>query len=299
MRNSRLGPSSLPNNEGLAEQPPRMTARRRCGRMALLPFPDDCVAPMPSPKLFAPILIVLAALALGGSAQAAGSPRDQSGRLIPRLGPATIDRLTRRMDADAALHRLLAVCPADVYRRRAGTAAGVSLEACGRRPDQCLAQCLDRGSPDACFTLAGIVQAAPHLDPLYGESLYQMACAAGDAAGCVNRAAGLRNASYAGDPYPKQPDARRSVCQFRSFAIGCDAGGAWGCTMRGQAYARGEGVPADVAAARRDFARACALGPLFAACTFAKKQLEELHKPAAPGAGAKTIQIRDDGGQTP
>ena len=249
------------------------------------------------PYRFAAGLFLSGLVALGASAQAASPPRDQNGNLIPRLAPATVDRLARRMDGDAAVRRLLALCPADVYRRRVGPGSGATQAVCGRRPEQCLALCLERGSADACFSLAGIVQATPRLDPLYGESLYQMACAAGDATGCVNRAAGLRNASYAGDPYPKRPAARRLTCQFKSFSLGCEAGGAWGCTMRGQAYALGEGVPADAAAARRDFTRACALGPRFAACSFAKKRIEELGKPApdAPGSGAvKSIPISDD-----
>lgn len=248
-----------------------------------------------SSRAVARLALIAVLVALPAAAPAASPPRDQAGRIIPRLAPATIGRLVRRMDASPALHRLLALCPADAYRKLgSGTAAGVTQAACGRGAERCLALCLERAGADACFTLAGIVQAAPRLDPLYAESLYQMACAAGDAAGCVNRAAGLRNTSYAGDPFPKRPAAGRLACQLKSFSLGCAANDPWGCTMRGQAELLGEGQPADAAAARRDFAKACAADPQFAACTYAKKLMEGMGKPPAGLGGVKTIPISDE-----
>ena len=149
------------------------------------------------------------------------------------------------------------------------------LAACGADPQKCLADCLEFSNGSACFALAAIVQAGD-LDPMVGENLCQMACSSGDVAGCVNRAAGLRNTTYPNDPYPKRPAAAREACQYKSFSIGCEANDPWGCAMRGQARALGEGVPANAAAARRDYATSCKISPDFAACTFAKRALAEM-----------------------
>ena len=208
---------------------------------------------------------------------------EQDGAIVPPLDKPTADRIARHMEADPALKGLLAICPADAWRRRGDLTHSppITPAACAKTPDTCLADCLEFSSGHACYALARVMQKTREADPLTGETLYQLACAAGDESGCVNRAAGLRNTHFAGDPYPKVPAAAREACQLKSFAIGCDADDPWGCAMRGQAYALGEGTPADAAAARRDYAKACAKDQKFAACGFAKGGLAEMEKPGA------------------
>ena len=208
---------------------------------------------------------------------------EQDGSVFPTLDQPTADRIARRMDADPTLTALLATCPADAWRRRGDLSRSPPIDAatCAKAPDTCLADCLEFSSGHACFRLARVMQKSDEAHPLVGETLYQLACATGEAAGCVNRAAGLRNGDYAGDPYPKPP---RAACQLASFEIGCDADDAWGCAMRGQAHRLGEGTPVDAAAARRDYAKACAKQPTFAACVFAKAGLAEMDRPAVPDA---------------
>ncbi len=90
----------------------------------------------------------------------------------------------------------------------------------------------------ACFRLA---EAYTHHsldvpDMLDKERFYALACANGYPAGCTNRAAGIRNGRYRGDPFQDAALATKQECEYRSFLIDCDRRGAWGCTMLGQAY---------------------------------------------------------------
>ena len=249
----------------LRRMPFRLPPLRRPARLALL----------------AGLGIVLAlALLIGHKTDA---PREAN-KIVPRLDEATADRLIRRMGEDASPKALLTSCPADVWRSRGDLSRSppVTPAACAKAPDTCLADCLEFSRGNACFTLARVMERTR--DGLAAQTLHVLACAAGQSGGCVNRGGGLRNNRFADDPFPRDP-AIRQPCEVRSFTIACDDDGAWGCAMRGQAYANGEGVPADAAAARRDFAKACALDPKFPACAFAKRRLAEMEAAADPTRG--------------
>ena len=83
------------------------------------------------------------------------------------------------------------------------------------------------------------------------EIVFQRSCILGDASGCTNRAAFLRNAN--GD------DPKVQSCTARTFHQACEAKDAWGCTMYGHAFRNGDAVPRDEARARHYFEMGCAL----------------------------------------
>ena len=106
--------------------------------------------------------------------------------------------------------------------------------------------------------------------------MYALACTMGFPAGCTNRAAGIRNGGYEGDPFRDAPLATKQTCEYRGFLIDCDRRGAWGCAMLGQAYRNGEGVAAQPERAKAAFEASCRINPKFAACAFAKGYLDEM-----------------------
>jgi TPR repeat protein len=106
--------------------------------------------------------------------------------------------------------------------------------------------------------------------------LFASACALGEAAGCTNRAAHLRNDMDEGDPLQRLSADQLASCHHRSFKIACDKNDAWGCAMLGQSHRYGEGVRRNMGAARRSYRKACDLAPDFAACGFARADLEEM-----------------------
>ena len=119
----------------------------------------------------------------------------------------------------------------------------------------------------------------PALD-LPARRYHAYACALGQSGGCTNRGGGMRNGPVPGDPWWKAstPDAAKDACLYRSFQSSCAGLDSWGCAMLGQAQEYGEGTPANPAAARLSYRRACDLGQdkTFAACVFARAGLAPL-----------------------
>ena len=184
-----------------------------------------------------------------------------------------------KLKDDQALQAFWRRCPADIYRRSpASSKASADIEKaqCLADPSSCHAACFQGHNENACFALALAVEEqsgdeAPHH---YQELLFARACASGSAGGCTNRAAGIRNGLYKDDPFTTKPKPARNACLFRSFQAACLAGDAWGCTMYGQSYENGEGVAASSAKAAEFYRKACKIDPDFAACDYAKSQLE-------------------------
>lgn len=172
--------------------------------------------------------------------------------------------------------RLHAACPADLPRRRAAP-ANPSLDeaACAAVPAGCLAAC-EAGDGGACFHLARAFQRDKSHPSRVWERLFAAACAGGHAAGCTNRAAGIRNGGYEDDPFRRVASKRRDSCLRRSFARACKGEDAWGCAMLGQSHRLGEGGAKSAAQARRAYDEACGIGPGFTACDFAKDGLRRL-----------------------
>ncbi|MBL8587372.1 MAG: SEL1-like repeat protein [Methylobacteriaceae bacterium] len=189
-------------------------------------------------------------------------------------------QVAERMTADPAWMRVYAACPVDLPRKRAPKLPiddDPSAESCGGAPLGCFEAC-KAGSGAHCFHLARAYQVDKSLAPRIWEQLFAAACGAGYAAGCTNRAAGIRNGGYADDPFRRRSAAARQSCELRSFARACAGEDAWGCAMLGQAYRYGEGAPRSRTKARRAYARACSLAPDSEPCDFAQDSQKRLDR---------------------
>lgn len=178
-----------------------------------------------------------------------------------------------------------AICPADRFGTRSNRFLGlisggdVPEEQCVRSPGGCWTLCKDGRNANACFSLARAFQDyLPNDRQNYAQILFAVACATGYPAGCVNRAAGIRNGDYANDPMGVLETKAKRACLFRSFKIGCDRRDAWGCAMLGQSYRYGEGTPRNLKLARARYRDSCQIAPAFAACNFASGAMKDLKR---------------------
>lgn len=116
-------------------------------------------------------------------------------------------------------------------------------------------------------------------DAFDGQRFHALACAVGYSAGCTNRAAGIRNRRYQDHTFHDASVVDKQSCEYRSFLLDCDRRGARGCAMLGQSYRTGEGVAAQPQRARAAYQTSYEINPKFAACDFAKRQLEIMDRP--------------------
>jgi hypothetical protein len=195
------------------------------------------------------------------------------------FSPAQVRTIMAAVDADRKLSSLLGQCPADLFGRRPprpqalGRTDSFSVARCRVDAKSCLNACTKDHDGEACFGLARAFQDRDDArEARYAETLYAMACATGKAAGCTNRAAGIRNGDQVGDPFHGR-FAAAERCQYRSFKIACDRHDAWGCTMLGQSHRYGEGTPVDLREARQAYELSCKIAPNFEACAFARNGL--------------------------
>lgn len=195
--------------------------------------------------------------------------------------------VSQRLHVDHRTARVVASCPADMFGRERPFWRGLatpqrpSERTCALHPADCYGLCVRWANGPACFDLA---QAYEHhsldvADAFDGQRFHALACAMGYSAGCTNRAAGIRNGRYDDDTFHNDPTVDKSTCEYRSFVLDCDRRGAWGCAMLGQSYRTGEGVAAHPQRARAAFEMSCAINPTFAACAFAKQQIEIMDRP--------------------
>jgi TPR repeat protein len=198
------------------------------------------------------------------------------------------EEVSRRLLTEPIVARAIAICPADAFERERPFWRGLaaprqpSERFCALHPADCYSLCVGWANGPACFNLA---QAHEHhsldvADEFDAQRFHALACAMGYSAGCTNRAAGIRNRHYRDDTFRSSPATDKPTCEYRSFLLDCDRRGAWGCAMLGQSYRVGEGVAAQPERARAAFAASCEINPKFAACDFAKRQLEIMDRPA-------------------
>jgi hypothetical protein len=231
------------------------------------------------PSLRALVFALVAALIFAvGVASGSGTEARQE----PSLQTAGATAVSAKMLVSRKATRALRTCPADLYEEgllstREAAPRNFELADCARNRARCYRACIGGNMGEACFRLGQAFEARGRTgDSLRKQTLFALACAGGAGAGCTNRAAGLRNGRYPGGPLLALPRAARLTCEYRSFKIDCDLGGAWGCAMLGQAYRSGEGVARDAGLARQAYKKACSLAPDFEACEFAKSDLSEM-----------------------
>lgn len=212
--------------------------------------------------------------------------------VLAQEGPnaAQLSNYAERLAEVDAMDSLMLSCPAEVmgtrisrWRRFLQNGEDWSAGKCRAQPDVCATACLERAHGAACRSLARVLELAPE-HRFDSRRAYTLACALGDASGCTNRAAGLRNSPLPQDHYSQRPMPEKASCLAQSFAASCAAEDAWGCAMQGQALWLGEGVAQDLSAARRRLNKACALSTETtksasesAPCRFANSLLEELN----------------------
>ena len=226
-------------------------------------------------KFFPSALAVLPSLIAALAEDAAPFNRDEARAVVAM------------MEKDPPLLDLFAVCPADIFRRDApfwerwlgrNKTKEKGLESkCADNPAHCFALCTQSGVPEACFHLAIVFQKDEDtVAPRFAEALFSKACALGHGGGCTNRASYIRNVADPDDPLRKRDASAQSLCTFRSFKLDCDADGAWGCAMLGQAHRLGESVTQNAFLARKFYEKSCTLSPNFVACDFSKRALKAM-----------------------
>jgi len=167
-------------------------------------------------------------------------------------------------------------CPADVMATEEPIHLDLSLGQCsGETIGRCLRFCrMDHVR--ACYWLAQ--ELLRQQQEQASEIVFQRSCILGDASGCTNRAAFLRNAN--GD------DPKVQSCTTRTFHQACEAKDAWACTMYGHAFRNGDAVPRDEARARHYFEMGCALSDSNTdpACESAQRAISEIDAAGADSA---------------
>jgi TPR repeat protein len=194
---------------------------------------------------------------------------------------AELRRVLEKMPGEPALNEHFPLCPGDYFGKSAtlfdalGDREGTSEAVCAKQPSACLTECLLGKNSDSCFNLARVIQHSEEVKgPINAERLFALSCAASKPSACTNRAAGMRNGRYEGDPSLEWPEEKRNSCLMRTFQLSCGKGDSWGCAMLGQAWQIGEGAQANTEKAKAAFNRACELAPDFASCEFANSMME-------------------------
>ncbi|MBP1857376.1 TPR repeat protein [Rhizobium herbae] len=226
------------------------------------------------------ILAASAALLFGVTvAVAAGRP----GKVTENDRQGVLDIVAAQVEANDEIQSHYKVCPAEIanaarpFWRELFPGEDISRESCGEDIKACYRTCMEEGSAAACLALGYTLQAAsPVVSPLWSQMLFAQACAAGSSGGCTNRAAGIRNGQFSGDPMLNAERDHLRGCFLRTFTLTCNEDDPWGCTMLGQSYQYGEGAPADRGAAKRFYEKSCAISDDFPACDFARNRLKEL-----------------------
>lgn len=198
-----------------------------------------------------------------------------------------------RVAAVDGIESLFAACPADIWRKRHTnslwsrmTTGHWSEGSCQNTFTDCVTACVDRGNGKACRQMARVIEVyglpEGNIDRRRANAL---ACSLGNAPGCTNRGAEIRNAAIPEDAVSQEHGTARALCLFQTFDVACTAKDAWGCAMLGQSYRLGEGVVADRNNAMANYERACALhlGPEeerseYAPCRFARTGLAAMRQ---------------------
>lgn len=202
--------------------------------------------------------------------------------------PAGYDAIGNLVLGNAEIQSRYKVCPADIARtarplwKSLWSSDEWAEERCEKDIEACHHECMEWRNESACFALGRAYEKAiPAVSSHLSQMLFAEACALGSRGGCTNRASGIRNAQYDGDPMLATDREKLASCYFRTFSFSCGDVDAWGCTMLGQSYQLGEGVAPDMDAAQRRYLQACEIKPDFPACDYARSMMQEL------GAGAE------------
>lgn len=185
--------------------------------------------------------------------------------------------------------KLLTSCPADImgkrntfWRRLTASSHSWSETGCKNNFSVCVNACLSSNNSVACFNMARVFEILD--DTTYALAKRQgfaLSCALGNASGCTNRGATLRNAEIDEDPFFATNMGDKNLCFARTFSKACSKNDEWGCAMEGQSHRLGEGTPVDLIKARKRLEKACLLSnenkdsdTERAPCRFAKWQMQ-------------------------
>lgn len=208
-----------------------------------------------------------------------------------QVSPSDLNRAADQVADVDGINRLMRTCPADTkdtrisgWRTLFNLNGDWSLSSCEADIQTCTDACTSAHNGNACRALARVFESTD-IDTydLARRQSYTLACTLGNASGCTNRGANLRNAISDIDPYSQTAPQTLEACHTRLFAAACADGDAWGCAMEGQAHRLGEGSPIDLETARKRFNKTCAISDGeegsqtgSAPCRFATRHLEQM-----------------------
>ncbi|MHB2264363.1 SEL1-like repeat protein [Aliihoeflea sp. PC F10.4] len=202
--------------------------------------------------------------------------------VLAQDGPDYAD-VRQAMENEPVFAEQYAQCPADLFEserpiwRIIVPDQDLDQFVCEQNAMHCYQRCTQSSAGGACLGLALALQDSDDdKDGRYHQQLFTRACSLGDASGCTNRGAGIRNGSYEDDPFVTMDESGRNACLFRTFETACGEDSEWGCAMLGQAHRFGEGTPRDIEKAKIAYENACGTNDTFAACRFATSALDEI-----------------------
>lgn len=219
--------------------------------------------------------------------------------LVVFSAPSNAGELTTEQlqDAESQLNslpympELITACPADImgermtwFRRLTASSLSWSENSCRANFQGCLKACLNSHNSEACFKVARVFETFDNdRYDLARRQGFALSCALGNANGCTNRGANIRNAYAEVDPFFEAYTGDKDDCLARSFEQACAKSSEWGCAMAGQAHRLGQGVPVDFEKAFKRLEKACLLSDENkdtaserAPCRFAREQMKLL-----------------------
>ncbi|WP_141245973.1 sel1 repeat family protein [Mesorhizobium sp. WSM3859] len=197
----------------------------------------------------------------------------------PMFDPRVMSKLLREVGRRGTPDAYFQQCPTDVWRKSVSRSnvvlPEINYDRCERDALDCARLCFNGHNPEACFETARVIQENGGGDQqLKAEAMFAQACAAGSAAGCTNRGAGMRLGRL--PDHLRGNEKAANHCTYETFKLSCSEVDAWGCTMYGAALQNGEGVAKDEDAAMTAFKKACEIDASFVACQYAKSYMETL-----------------------
>ncbi len=139
------------------------------------------------------------------------------------------------------------VCLDEIMPAKAGKTE-YGADGCKDDPARCSERCRT-GEPSACYALAALTEKYADEKNDVPGALYRRSCKLGIVLGCTNVAAKIIERN------PDDPTSQK--CSADTFQKTCDQNDAWGCTMLGLAFTRGEGRPKDNTEALKALKKAC------------------------------------------
>lgn len=177
--------------------------------------------------------------------------------------PVEAENILEAINQDASIGDLQNVCPADLYQGPEIT-LNHFFEECAANEMACLKRC-NKKDANACYSLAYVLEQRA-VEKKYFLPFYARACQGGVSSGCTNLA------SHKDDGGSINPPR----CYTRSYALNCQNGDEWGCTMYAFRLYEGKGAAVDKDLALKALEGSCTYGETDPACSAAMSLREAI-----------------------